>query len=364
VLSGVALATGGAGVCAVDEAHHVACWYGGAHAEPVGGALIFLTLRTAEGGVLAGLDAGGGHFCGIAADDTTALEGTLYCWGDNGHGQLGDGTTTSHTIPTAVAGGLHAKGLALGAEHTCARTTSDTVYCWGRGDQGQLGNGATLDRPTPTPVAGDLQLGFVAAGRAHTCAITPAIPFFNPLPVEYCWGADDHRALGGETPGMRTVPTPIAAPTVVYSLTAGGDHTCGLGIKQEVVLCWGEGGAGQLGHGAAADSPTPVAVNGIGELIGLAAGVSFTCDIDIELEHDGAFCWGSNAVGQFGNGTTSAGPNPSATPAASGLRLWRIDAAPAGREMVCGVDRYTGRVLCWGELPDGTIHATPFPIPR
>src|SRR5262245_41883940 len=103
----------------------------------------------ADGGapMLAGVWLGRGHTCATMAD------GTARCWGSNGNGQLGDGTTTPHLRPAPVAGISGVTYIALGLNHTCAVTPSG-VYCWGANARGQLGDGTTQDRTMPVLVKG------------------------------------------------------------------------------------------------------------------------------------------------------------------------------------------------------------------
>ncbi|MBL8055523.1 MAG: hypothetical protein JNK29_02440, partial [Anaerolineales bacterium] len=141
------------------------------------------------------LAAGIGHTCALTAD------GGVKCWGANGDGQLGDGTTLNQGAPVAVAGltsGVTA--VATGWRHTCALTAAGGVKCWGWNDYGQLGDGTTTNRLTPVDVAG-LTSGVtaLAAGNTHTCALTAA-------GGAKCWGYNLFGQLGDGTTTNRLTP--------------------------------------------------------------------------------------------------------------------------------------------------------------
>jgi len=141
--------------------------------------------------VLAGLSfatvsAGVDHTCGV----TTA--GAAYCWGNNGYGQLGDGTTTDRTSPEAVQGGLGFASVRLGAFYSCGVTTAGAAYCWGDNSTGQLGDGTTTSRTSPVAVTGGLSFAAVSAGLGHTCGVTTA-------GAAYCWGYNAFGQLGDGT---------------------------------------------------------------------------------------------------------------------------------------------------------------------
>lgn len=118
---------------------------------------------------LRNVSADGYHSCGVTTN------GLACCWGFNGNGQLGDGTTTDHLGPVAVAGGLGFRTVSpAGSSHTCGLTTDDRAFCWGSNEFGQLGDGTTTDRPTPTAVLGGLTFKEVSAGGSHACGLTTA----------------------------------------------------------------------------------------------------------------------------------------------------------------------------------------------
>ena len=118
------------------------------------------------------LSVGYSHACAVISD------GSLRCWGLNGGGQLGDGTTTNRPTPVTVAGIATATQVSAGYQHTCARLSDGTVMCWGQNNEGQLGipNDPPWTRPSPLQVPGISTATQVAAGRSHSCANSSILP--------------------------------------------------------------------------------------------------------------------------------------------------------------------------------------------
>src|SRR5207244_10071767 len=116
--------------------------------------------------------AGAVHTCGVATS------GAAYCWGYNGDGELGDGTTTQQLVPNAVAGGLTfasvnaGAGQSLNTAYTCGVTSSGAAYCWGTNFYGPRGDGTTTQRLVPTSVAGGLTFATVGVGSYRTFGVT------------------------------------------------------------------------------------------------------------------------------------------------------------------------------------------------
>ena len=146
------------------------------------------------------LSAGAIHACGIGADGLAA------CWGRNNWGQLGNGGQSKEAsmTPASVSGDHHFVALASGQAHTCGLTAEGTVYCWGENDFGQLGDGSHSDSSVPKLVGGKVRYVSISAGGARTCGLTKE-------GSAYCWGASSEGELGTVLPTGSAAPIAIGA---------------------------------------------------------------------------------------------------------------------------------------------------------
>ena len=145
------------------------------------------------------VSADGLYTCGLAA------AGAASCWGTNGSGLLGDGTTTDRLTPGLVAGGVSFAAVSAGTQHTCGVTAAGAAYCWGANGSGQLGDGTnTTNRLTPVLVQAPAGVSFAAvtAGAVHTCGVTAA-------GTAYCWGRNVEGQLGDGTTTDRLTPVRV-----------------------------------------------------------------------------------------------------------------------------------------------------------
>lgn len=286
---------------------------------------------------------------------TCALLGTgeVRCWGNNAFGQLGDGTFTSRPRPGSVAGlsGTPVQ-VASGRDHSCAVRTDGRVMCWGHNGSGQLGDGSMTHRAAPVLVPGVTSAVSLALGGEHSCAL-------GSDGRVRCWGRNDAGQLGsGMMGGTSTAAVEVVGLTNVVAIGAGDLHTCALTSAREV-RCWGRNAFGQLGNGTTVDSATPVAVSSLSNVVGLAVGEQRSCAV---LGGGSVRCWGRNASGQLGNGTTVDSSTPVSVTGLSSV-VW-LD---AGSAHTCAVlSSPTGSVRCWGsniagELGDGTSTSSSTP---
>jgi RHS repeat-associated protein/uncharacterized repeat protein (TIGR01451 family) len=287
--------------CALLAGGRVKCWGENSTFGRLGDGTTLLRLYAeflsglTNGGTA--IEAGGFHSCSL-----TSTRG-VKCWGHNGYGQLGDGTTAQRNSPVNVTGLTSGvASVSAGYQHTCALTAAGGVKCWGGNTSGQVGDGTTTQRPAPVDVSG-LTSGVVAitAGVRHTCALTTAGGV-------KCWGENTYGQLGDNTTTQRNAPVNVSGLTSgVVAISAGERHTCAL-TTTGGVKCWGNNSNGQLGDGTTTQRLTPVNVSGLTSGVAfVAAGNFHTCALTTA---GGAKCWGSNSNGQLGDGTTTQRTTP------------------------------------------------------
>jgi hypothetical protein len=343
---------------------------------------------TALGNDVAEVATGVGHTCARKKD------GTLWCWGLNQYGQLGNGTATGRATcgpgtgmteslcevaPVQVAGlPTDLVAIAAGESHTCARS-GDKVWCWGSNNGGELGIGRREMKcgnascePTPTLLPAFASgVATLSGGTAHTCARTSQGAL-------WCWGANGADQLGFMVTNSCDGTPCALAPTLAAGLAdtvadvdTGTHHTCAV-KKDGSVLCWGSNGSGQLGIGPFdAMSAAPAQVMGLSGVAEVSAGMTHTC----ARKADGSlWCWGSNGSGELGLGNTMArhtcvgGSRCESEPlevTAVGKSVEQI--AVSNNYYTCARKK-DGTLWCWGSnrfgmLGIGTADSQPHPTP-
>jgi len=296
--------------------------------------------------VSAGTD--GLHTCAVSP------EGKGWCWGSNSIGQLGDGTKTDRSTPTALAGVASISRLVAGGAHTCAIAGAGNVFCWGHNSSGQIGDGTTIDRLVPTPVSGLTGVWDIALGDFGTCAL-------HTDGTISCWGYDGWRMLGFDT-GLdcitgRCAKNPRKVPDLanVVQIALSYSHTCAL-LASGKLLCWGSNDQGQLGDGTTVDreAPTPVAASTL--FSSVAVGRDATCAVGVDGR---AYCWGSDIAARLGYATSEKCPvSYCSTKPAPVVGLSKVASVALGERHTCARTS-GGEVACWGanefgQLGDGS----------
>jgi alpha-tubulin suppressor-like RCC1 family protein len=279
------------------------------------------------------ISAGGSHACAVLSS------GAARCWGYNGFGGVGDGTTTDRTTPVNVLG-LPSDVIAISAgdAETCALTTGHAAMCWGRNTFGELGDGSQVDRYTPVAVIG-LGSGVQSVGGGnHSCALLSTGP-------SQCWGSNNSGQLGDGTTTNSSVPVAVVGATAATEPDAPTDVSATPGDGRATVT-WSapasDGGsqitaytvtASSGGQSATVDGSTFSA-----EVTGLSNGTAYTFTV-----------FATNAVGDGPESSASNEVTPSEPPP-----LQAFSTVSAGRYHTCALSDTNG-VKCWGDNSSGKL---------
>ena len=323
------------------------------------------------------IETGSSTSCGI----TTS--GKAYCWGSAP--ALGNGGLSSD-IPSAVDVSALPPGTtwlvispgstsagSLSSNFSCGVTALGAAYCWGSHSNGSLGNGPGVsgDQGSPSPVdisslAPDTTWSTIDAGNGYACGLTAE-------GTAYCWGSDSGGKLGNgpSLTAAQSSPSPVdvsALPpeTTWTAISVGFAHTCALTVDGEA-YCWGSDANGQLGNGAlgAATSPSLIDTSALPEGVTftqLSAGEQHTCAI---ASNGSAWCWGNRTLGRLGEGNSVGNAQSPVAVNVSALPIettWK--SLSAGAQSSCGLTT-DDEVYCWGDSSHGQLGAGPaFGLPQ
>ena len=267
------------------------------------------------------------------------VSGAVFCWGDNTFGQLGNNSTVPSVVPVQAVG-INATAVSVLFQHACA-VVSGGVQCWGDNTSGQLGINSTI-RSSLVPVQtipANSGATAVSAGAFHSCVVVA-----NGV---QCWGANDNGQLGNNsTIGSRVPVQAIPATSFAYVVSVGQTHTCAIAGLAEA-YCWGSNALGELGNNSTTPSLVPTrAIFGTIAVTDISAGNLYTCAV----VSGGVQCWGKNNSGQLGNNSTTGSLLPVQTiPANSGVTV--VSAGFGGSTCVV----VAGGVQCWGANASGQL---------
>jgi alpha-tubulin suppressor-like RCC1 family protein len=295
--------------------------------------------------------AGAGFACAVVGDSPD----NVVCWGAHDFGQLGVGgdqvpcgDADPCLTPTPVQAGVEeAREVTAGDAHACALSNTGEIQCWGVNDLGQLGIGAAGEPLHPGPLAGTSRVyDSVSAGGDHTCGISAGRLL--------CWGANGANQAAPAVGD--SVPRPVErADLDPRGVAAGGDFTCAIAGDDKSVVCWGDNATYQLGVDHLEQTAVAQQV-GLVNADQIEAGRGHAC----AQNNTGVWCWGSNEVGQLGDGVPLVRPTPFPLEPAH-----QFEQIAVGARHTCGVRG--GEVFCWGwgsggELGNGSTESSPVPV--
>lgn len=252
-------------------------------------------------------------------------DGTVWAWGEN-WGQVGDGTIIDRPVPVQVHGPgdvgflTDVVAIAAGDQHSLAIRSDGTVWAWGRNWSGRLGDGTKDHRLAPVQVVGLTDIAFIAAGINHSLAV-------GRDGRVWAWGGNSHGQLGNGTTDESWVPVEVPGLTDIDAVTAG--YWCSLALKSDgTLLGWGSNYMGQLGDGTTDERWSPVAVVGLTGVTGLSTNDYHS----LARRSDGTvWSWGPNGSGELGDGTYDRSLTPIQVHSADGAGyLTGVGAVGAG----------------------------------
>ncbi len=282
-------------------------------------------------------------------------DGTLWAWGYNFYGQLGDGTTINRNVPTQIGSATHWVSVSAGLEFSLAVSSDGKLWAWGRNNFGQLGDGTTTNRNVPIQIGSATNWVSVSAGTGHTLAIKSDGTLWT-------WGYNFYGQLGDGTNTNQPVPTQIGSATNWVSVSAGAYHSLGITADKKL-WAWGYNADGQLGDASNNDVAVPVQITVIGitiNWISISAGGYHSLGIS---DNGKLWAWGRNDYGQLGDGTFFGRMRPTQITA---LTNWASVSGGASHSLATTAD---GKLRAWGrnnigQLGDGTTtdHIAPTQI--
>jgi uncharacterized protein (TIGR03437 family) len=265
--------------------------------------------------------------------------GTVWAWGANGSGELGNGTTTSSNVPVQVSGLTAVVAIAAGSGFSLALLNNGAVWAWGDNQYGQLGNGTQTESNVPVQVTGLTGVTAIAAGQQHSLALNSG--------AVWAWGSNSSAQLGDGKFANSNVPVQVSGLNGVTAIAAGADHSLALnGVGS--VWAWGDNDADELGNAISLYSKVPIEVS---SLVGAATAIAAGDEYSLAVENGTVLAWGSSALGELGNGS-SANNNVPAPVEVSSLTGVMAIAASLNHSMAL---TSAGTVWAWGDNEYGEL---------
>lgn len=279
-----------------------------------------------------------GYDCSIAIKK----DGTLWAWGDNFYGQLGNGTNVTSFVPIQVGTANNWKQISNGFGNTMAIKTDGTLWAWGRNNTGQLGDGTFTNKNVPVQIGTATNWKYISSGAYHSIAV-------KTDGTLWAWGDATYGQVGNGTISGFNVPTQIGSATNWDQVAGGFYHS--LAIKTDGTLwAWGDNAWGQVGDGTNTNKLSPVQIGTATNWKQIAGGHAFS----LALRTNGTlWAWGINSQAQLGDGTTTDKNTPIQIGA---FTNYKQVSAGSGYGMAIKTD---GTLWGWGinttgQLGDGT----------
>jgi alpha-tubulin suppressor-like RCC1 family protein len=293
--------------------------------------------------------AGTQHTCALLSD------GMVRCWGANGFGQLGDGSSSFSVTPRLISGLVDVQYVAAGARNSCAINASGSVSCWGDNYARQLGNATAVAKSsTPVLIDGLRPASSVSVGEGHICTVASSDGSVQ------CWGNSEYGRLGNGTVAAGSVSAPSTVSSIrgATSIAAGRTHSCAT-LDDSSTQCWGENSYIQLGSGAATTATPTKVVGRSGYPLSSVAGVfsggngEFSCGL---LTYGEAECWGRNNFWQVPSIYSPVGTdsNPVYVSYELSGNVIGISSLAVGETHACAVLADKSAV-CWGNNTMGQL---------
>lgn len=296
------------------------------------------------------LNSGENHMC--LRDKT----GTLWCWGNNLKGQLGNVDFALQATPRAFRFRRPFSMMEGGADHSCGLALTGQVLCWGDPAMGVMGDGGARVQPDarPATVPGLSGVVKIASGFDGSCALQASGRIF-------CWGTTGRSNSRQRIRVFRTAsrPEPVPLPEPAVDLGFGPHHACAVGASG-AAYCWGFNAMGALGDGSVEDRMQPVRVQHLPEkLTRITPGYLQTCAIAVSRR---VYCWGANYENQLGDGLLNPDKN------AMRFRPGRVPGLEnvvqlSGSSHTCAL-KQSGEIACWGYNEFGSAGQDPALYPN
>ena len=350
ISNAIAITAGDRYSCALHQTGNISCWGDNRDGQLGNGTNNYSSVPVK----VKGIDDATAISAGVWSSCALHNDGNISCWGNNHLGQLGNGTGgTFHDhspVPVKVTGIDDATAITTGGviySHSCALHPTGSIFCWGSNDDGQLGNGTGGDygdmSSVPVKVVNIDDATAISTSFRHSCAL-------HQNGTISCWGTNWYGRLGDDNEDYySSVPVMVKGIDDATAISTGLAHSCAL-HQNGTISCWGHKGSGQLGNGTgdnvAEYSSVPVKVQGIDDATAITLGQLHSC----ALHQTGSIsCWGTNYRGALGDGTGDDSSVP--------VKVQGIDdatAISAGGEHSCALHN-DGNISCWGNNPLGQL---------